>query len=588
MPYFLAMKTLAIALFALLFLYPSTIILGQIDACWSWMIGGSGFNKIDAATTDASGNFWIAGLFEDSVDFDPGAGSFILSSPNGQQGFIASYDANGSFRLAWAMPGFFVSDMSADDSNNMYLSGFHFGNVDADPGAGTDTLEAFGGNDACVLAFDNTGNYLWGKSYGGPGSDEANSIIVKSPDKLLISGSFQVNAVFDDLDTIQSAGGSDIFYADLSTAGILNWVKSIGGPGFEAKPRAIASNQVGSSQNHLLFNYTDSVLISMAPNDSMIRSNGQQDIGLITFNDVGEISWVYSYGGAGSDQGIDLVTDSSGTIYQTGTFSDSFSIAGSAGVKNLISRGGRDVFVISHTPTGIFNTAIQAGGAEDDESTKLSIKLSLPKALILDGQFSSQIDFDDKIDPAGQAQDTRTLTSSGFLDSYLAVYKLPLTDVLDLKQFGGQEADIATRSYLSGINEDSLISSGRSSGSLLLADSSCTPTIEHVPTGLFNFWVQKEPVNINSNTSINQELPSHSFLIYPNPSESYLHIQPKEFDGLLYEIQLLDQQARVLQKFQEVSLENFKIGIQDLPSGIFILLIKDQKERRAHYKFVKR
>ena len=62
-------------------------------------------------TTDATGNVYIAGVYKDTMDFDPGAGQTILllstnesggNSWNQERGFIAKYSPSGN--LVWARP----------------------------------------------------------------------------------------------------------------------------------------------------------------------------------------------------------------------------------------------------------------------------------------------------------------------------------------------------------------------------------------------------------------------------------------------------------------------------------------------------
>ena len=50
------------------------------DFLWVKQIGGVGWDKGTSITVDTSGNVYTTGLFSDTVDFDPGAGVYNLSS----------------------------------------------------------------------------------------------------------------------------------------------------------------------------------------------------------------------------------------------------------------------------------------------------------------------------------------------------------------------------------------------------------------------------------------------------------------------------------------------------------------------------
>ena len=61
-------------------------------------IGESSYiDQVEAVTHDASGNIYVAGFFNGTVDFDPSAGDTSLTVDN-QSAFVAIYDSAGVFR----------------------------------------------------------------------------------------------------------------------------------------------------------------------------------------------------------------------------------------------------------------------------------------------------------------------------------------------------------------------------------------------------------------------------------------------------------------------------------------------------------
>lgn len=66
---------------------------------WAKSFGGSGNDWGLAITTDPTGNMYTTGSFSGTVDFDPGPGSFTLTSSGGDI-FISKLDAAGNF--VWA------------------------------------------------------------------------------------------------------------------------------------------------------------------------------------------------------------------------------------------------------------------------------------------------------------------------------------------------------------------------------------------------------------------------------------------------------------------------------------------------------
>ena len=56
---------------------------------WAKSVGSSGSDKGFNIVVDASGNVYVVGLFEETVDFDPGAGTTELTSNGGNDIFFA-------------------------------------------------------------------------------------------------------------------------------------------------------------------------------------------------------------------------------------------------------------------------------------------------------------------------------------------------------------------------------------------------------------------------------------------------------------------------------------------------------------------
>ena len=61
--------------------------------------------------------------------------------------------------------------VTVDSSGNIYTTGLFQGTVDFDPGAGTANLTSNGLHDVFVLKLNSSGNYVWAKSFGGDESE---------------------------------------------------------------------------------------------------------------------------------------------------------------------------------------------------------------------------------------------------------------------------------------------------------------------------------------------------------------------------------------------------------------------------------
>ncbi len=128
------------------------IFVQKLDASgnfvWAKVMGGTGSDGGIGIAVDGSGNAHATGYFNDTVDFDPGAGTSNLTSAGGNDAFVQKLDTSGNFVWAAGLGGTgleFGTDLAVDGSGNVYATGQFEVTVDFDPGAGTANLTSAGG-----------------------------------------------------------------------------------------------------------------------------------------------------------------------------------------------------------------------------------------------------------------------------------------------------------------------------------------------------------------------------------------------------------------------------------------------------------
>ena len=89
-----------------------------------------------------------------------------------------------------------------------------------------------------------------------------------------------------------------------------------------------------------------------------------------------ELDFAIGIGSTGSEQGVGIAADASGNSYVTGFFGGTVDFDPGAGVTNLTSVGGRDIFVAKYDASGNPVFALGLGGGDTDEGQGIAIDAS--------------------------------------------------------------------------------------------------------------------------------------------------------------------------------------------------------------------
>ncbi len=394
------------------------IFVSKLDAqgnfIWAKNFGGSGAHGDGySVVTDASANIYITGYFNGTMDFDPGAGTYTMSTPGTNGVYISKLDPSGNFVWAKSItgsPGELGNSLTVDLNGNVYTCGIFNGVTDFDPNAGTYTLNSVGSFDIYIQKLDASGNFVWVKSMGGPNSESAAAIKTDALGNIYTTGYFQTTVDFDPnagTYTLMSAGLNDIFISKLDPSGNFIWAKGIGG----------INNDLGScitvdAMNNVYFSgdFSETVDFDADAGTYTITSFGSNDIFISKLNSNGTFAWAKKMGGTLTDAGHSIKLDNSGNIYTTGHYSGTADLDPGAGTFTITSNGNNDVFFSKLDANGDFIWGGGMGGFSNDGGS----------ALVLDGMgniyscggFQETVDFELE---TGQYN----LTSAGNLDVYI-------------------------------------------------------------------------------------------------------------------------------------------------------------------------
>ena len=326
---------------------------------WAKSTGGIAEEKARGIAIDSAGNVYTTGSYQGTVDFDPGPGTYSLTSAGLSDIFVARLDSQGTFVWARSLGGILEdqgADIAVDAAGNVYTIGYYQGAADFDPGTGVANLSSAGLSDIFVSKLSSNGDYIWAGSMGGELDDEGNGLAVDTGGNVYTTGYYHGPADFDPGPGTVLMGGSgaaDIFISKLDSNGGFLDGRAIIGRGFDIG-RDITLDSAGNVYTIAIIGEISDIIIEKLTSnlDSVWESN--------------------IYGSALSD-GSSIAVDASGNVYMTGFFTGTADFDPGAGVVNLTSAGLLDIFVSKLDGNGGLVWAKSMGGALDDQGESLAV-----------------------------------------------------------------------------------------------------------------------------------------------------------------------------------------------------------------------
>ena len=217
---------------------------------WTISEGGISSDFSFCVTSDSYGNVYTIGMFNDTVDFDPGIGVFELASNGLTDIYVQKLDPQGNLIWVKQMGGAFADygySIVTDDLGNVYTTGNFHDSVDFDPGSGSDILVANGDiteEDIFVQKLDVNGNLVW-------------VTYTKDTNNFLQSFLLKTSKLQMDKDNLYFSNNQNSLFSVDKNSGFVNWRQNINS---EIKP-LIVENLIFSLAAiiHLKLNWMRSV-----------------------------------------------------------------------------------------------------------------------------------------------------------------------------------------------------------------------------------------------------------------------------------------------------------------------------------------
>ncbi|BBK33102.1 hemolysin type calcium-binding protein [Stella humosa] len=264
-----------------------------------WVTGPGASTESEAANAialDATGNVFIAGHFEETVDFDPGPGTSILTATTDELWpFLAKYGSDGdflwvtSFDPAAAGYGGFEA-AAVDATGNAYVTGTFRGTIDFDPGAGSAELVAVD-NQPFVAKYDTAGNFVWVRSFdlASSATGTGTALAVDENGDIVIAGQFYGTMDFDAAAGVDQrvATDTDYFLAKYDAAGSLLWVTTPDSSENDERDPSIAIDATGRIL--MTGRLVDSADFDAGPGLAVVDAGNREDFYLAEFTPDGAL-----------------------------------------------------------------------------------------------------------------------------------------------------------------------------------------------------------------------------------------------------------------------------------------------------------
>ena len=342
---------------------------------WVNTYAGSLNDQGQNIAVDSSGNSYITGYFQGTIDFGEGD----VTSAGNNDIFVLKLNSSGTFQWVQTYGGSendSVYDLTIDSSNNIIVAGIFRGTVDF----GSGNIVSSGGIDAFVLKLNSSGTFQWVQTYGGTSSEFAYSVDVDSSDNLYISGEYSNTVDFGGGAETAEAGHCDIFVLKLNSSGTFQWVETLGSFGND---RALHITADSSGNSYTTGEFTSTTNFG----EGNVANNGGFDIFVLKLNSSGTFQWVQTYGGTSNDRGQNIQLDSSNNPIIVGQFQETTDF----GSGNITSSGSTDIFVLKLNSSGTFQWVQTYGDSTGDSGTGVAVDSS--DNILISGYFQGTVDF---------------------------------------------------------------------------------------------------------------------------------------------------------------------------------------------------
>ena len=443
-----------------IFFYSNTIYAQPLIE-WQQAYGGSDYDESRSIHQTRDGNYFVAGITgsnDGDVEANHGYTDFWVLKLD-ELGVVLWKKIYGGSDLDDALSSHSTTD------GGLVVAGFTRSNDG-------DVSGNHGDSDAWILKLDSVGVIEWQKCLGGSGWEEAWDV------QQTIDGGYIVAGLSGSIDgdVTVNHGSLDYWIVKLSSAGNIEWQKSLGGSLLDI---AYSINQTNDG-GYIVAGESNS------PDGDVTNIHGNFDYWVVKLNFEGKIEWQKTLGGTNLDRANEVQqTKEGGYIVLGQARSNNGDVTG--------GHGGYDYWIVKLTNTGEFEWQRSLGGSGEDYGRH--VQQTKDDGYIITGQT--------------QSNNGDVLGNDGGADIWV-VKLMNGGEIQWQKSLGGSQAEIGF--FIQQTNDEGFILSGSA-----WSNNGDVSGVQ----GKTDFWI----VKLSPESSPTTALQFSPLQIFPNPAQQSISLQ---------------------------------------------------------------
>lgn len=531
---------------------------GNIDSDWGKDVA-----------VDNQNNVYATGMFQGTIDFDPGAGVTNLSSGGGRNIFIQKLNPAGDLIWAKVFPSgssFTVNSMTVDYQNNVIIAGYFNGTSSFQTVDSTSTLSnPTAQSDAFIVKMNAAGQFLWARSFGNPNDigmegDQITSIKTDNSGNIYSTGYYYGVADFDPgpatANLNNSSGNSDIFIQKLNPQGNYVWAKRVGGSGYDQ------ATSLEVSQNSVVITGWFQLAVDFNPGaatNQLVAGAQSTDMFLLFLTTDGDFTRVKHFDGPITNKGVEVAATSTGDFYLTGTYADTLDLDPGSGTQ-LVYTAGTSFFVVKLNSVGDFIWGKSFSDSGSGYQYPTALEALQQKGVVISGAFTGTADFD-------PGNGVSNLTAVGEADVFL-LYLNENGNFVWAGSFGNTSPGYNDLAWnIDTDNSGNIYSTG---WYIETVDFDCGAGVEERTSVLYDdIYLLKMHADL---LSVNEHSLS-DFNFYPNPSTETVFVSTRESEN--HNIRIYNALGTKVME-SHFSGTEIQLDIQSLSPGSYTVELNNQ------------